>query len=370
MSVKTERRKKVLFLSPYPFGKAPSQRLKYEQYYAYFEEQGYDLTTSSFVDDEFWSFIYKPGNTLRKILFTLKGYLRRTADLFRLHKYDVVYTHLWVTPVGPPIFEWLVHKLSKKLVFDIDDMIFIVGKSAANPLRNLINGRKKSISLMKYADHVVTCTPDLTDFAMKRNAHCTDISSTVDTDINQPVNAYSNDKIVTIGWTGSHSTVKYLHLLTPVFQKLAQERKFKLRVIGTSDFHMEGVDYEYFQWAEDTEVANIQGMDIGVYPLPIDNWVLGKSGLKALQYMSFGLPTVATNYGTAINRIIVDGENGILVKTEDEWIEKLKYLIDNPDERRRIGMNGRQTVLEKFSVRATRDVYLNILNRLTEPSKS
>lgn len=55
------------------------------------------------------------------------------------------------------------------------------------------------------------------------------------------------------------------------------------------------------------------------------------------------MPVVATNVGTAINRVITDNENGLLVKTDDEWLEKLKYLIDNPTERARIGKNARQT---------------------------
>ena len=50
-------KQKILFLSPYPFGKAPSQRLKYEQYYPFFEAAGFDITTSSFIDDDLWSVI-------------------------------------------------------------------------------------------------------------------------------------------------------------------------------------------------------------------------------------------------------------------------------------------------------------------------
>lgn len=358
------QKKKVLFLSPYPYGKAASQRLKYEQYFSHFEENGYELETSSFVNDAFWDIIYKKGHLLKKMGYTLRGYAARTRDLFRLSRYDVVYVHLWVTPLGPPVFEWLVRKLSKKMVYDIDDMIHLSKGSAMNRLINTVKGKKKPVALMKYSDHVITCTPDLNDFARQYCAHCTDISSTLDTDRMQPVYRYSNDTPVTIGWTGTHSTVPYLYLLTPVFQRLAKERRFRLRVIGNFQFHMDGVDYDYVDWTKEHEVEDLQKMDIGVYPLPIDSWVMGKSGLKALQYMTFALPTVATNVGTAINRIIVHGENGYLVKTEDEWLETLKYLIDHPEERERVGRNARKTVLDRFSIEANKKVYLGILNSL------
>ena len=356
--------KKVLFLSPYPLGKAASQRLKYEQYFAHFEANGFELETSSFVDNHFWEIIYKPGFLLRKITGTARGYVRRFLDLFRLHRYDIIYIHLWATPLGPPIFEWMIRKLSKKIVYDIDDMIYKSEGSAMNNLVHMLKGKNKSIALMKYADHVITCTPDLNDFAKQYCANCTDISSTLDTERLFPINKYTNEKPVVIGWTGTHSTVPYLHLLDTVFQKLAKERTFKLRVIGNFQFQLNNVEFEYFDWNKEDEAAQLQGMDIGVYPLPTDAWVMGKSGLKALTYMTVGLPVVATNVGAAINRVIAENENGFLVKTEEEWLEKLKYLIDNPIERERIGKNARQTVLQKFSIEANKPVYLQILKSL------
>jgi glycosyltransferase involved in cell wall biosynthesis len=355
---------KVLFLSPYPYGRAASQRLKYEQYFSYFEEHGFELETSSFIDEKFWKVVYKKGFLLEKIFGTMRGYMRRVRDLFRLHQYDIIYIHLWATPFGPPFFEWMIRKLSKKIVYDIDDMIYKSEGSAMNNLSFMLKGKDKPIALMKYADHVITCTPDLNAFALQYCDHCTDISSTLNTVKMVPVNTYSNDHTPVIGWTGTHSTVPYLYLLTKVFQRLSKERKFKLRVIGNFEFHMDGVDYEYMNWSEQKEVEQLQGMDIGVYPLPVDAWVMGKSGLKALTYMTFALPVVATNVGSAIQRVITDNENGFIVKTDDEWVNKLKYLIDHPQERKRLGLNARKTVIDKFSVEANKPVYLGILKSL------
>ena len=82
-------KKKILFLSPYPFGKAPSQRLKFEQYYPYFEEAGFELETSSFIDEEFWKVIYQPGNLLGKISGTLRGYLDLSLENLPAHCVDI-----------------------------------------------------------------------------------------------------------------------------------------------------------------------------------------------------------------------------------------------------------------------------------------
>ncbi len=88
---------------------------------------------------------------------------------------------------------------------------------------------------------------------------------------------------------------------------------------------------------------------------------MGKSGLKAIQYMSFGLPCVATDFSTA-QKFIIDGVNGFLVKSDDEWVDKLVELIDSPLLRKEVGTNGRQTILEKFSKHVVKDQYLSILN--------
>ena len=101
-------------------------------------------------------------------------------------------------------------------------------------------------------------------------------------------------------------------------------------------------------------------IDIGLYPLPDEKWVLGKSGLKALQYMALGIPTVATAIGANF-RVIEDGVSGFLVQTEEQWYSILEKLILNSDLREEIGKNARIRVEKLYSITANRDIYLNIL---------
>ena len=126
---------------------------------------------------------------------------------------------------------------------------------------------------------------------------------------------------------------------------------------------MPGIDLEVIQWTKENEVIDLQGIDIGVYPLPINDWVLGKSGLKALQYMAFGLPTVATDVGTT-PKIIKHMENGILVKSNDDWITALEALILRPQLREKLGKNARETILIRYSTEVIGKSYLKIINDL------
>ena len=219
---------------------------------------------------------------------------------------------------------------------------------------------------MRKANHVITCTPKLDEFVKQFNSNTTDISSTVDTKSNYiPINNYKNDHQIIIGWSGSHSTSKYLYLLENVFQELAKKYNYKLIVIGDSNFDIKGVDVESYNWSEEIEVATLQKFDIGVYPLPDEEWVYGKSGLKAIQYMALGIPTIATAIG-ANYRIINDGINGYLVSTNNFklWKKRLEQLITSENLRERLGKEGRKTIEEHYSIEANKDKYLAIFNSL------
>jgi L-malate glycosyltransferase len=100
-----------------------------------------------------------------------------------------------------------------------------------------------------------------------------------------------------------------------------------------------------------------------------EDWVLGKSGLKALQYMAVGVPTVATNVGST--PIVVNHErDGLLVETEDQWLEALEQLIDDSELRRRLGANGRRKVVENYSIQAVCQKYLNIFDTIVRQART
>jgi len=364
LSERRVKRKKLLVICPHPVGYAPGQRLKYEQYFEIFKANGYDVTVSPFMSEKFQKLVYDKGRYPEKIFWTIAGYLRRIFDLFRIRMYDAVYVFLWVAPFAPPLFEMLTRKLARRMVYDIDDLVFLNPPSSSNPLVHYLRSPKNHISLMKSADHVITCTPYLDQFVRKYNQHTTDISSTINTNLYRPKTNYEVRAKFIIGWSGSHSTSKYLHLLDDVFKELAKKYSFKLLVMGDAGFTLNGVEVEALPWNEKYEVEVISRFDIGVYPLPNEEWVLGKSGLKALQYMALGIPTVATDIGT-IHRIIRNGENGFLVSSEDEWKTTIESLMNDQCLRQKTGKQGSLTVEELYSINANKEKYLTILNSLT-----
>jgi glycosyltransferase involved in cell wall biosynthesis len=88
-------------------------------------------------------------------------------------------------------------------------------------------------------------------------------------------------------------------------------------------------------------------------------------GLSVLEPMVRGVPVVASRVG-GIPEVVVDGETGLLVPAADEAALSvaLMRLLSDPEERSRMGANGRSRARQQFSM----DAELDQLVALIEPS--
>ncbi|PCH68746.1 MAG: hypothetical protein COC01_03150 [Bacteroidetes bacterium] len=137
----------------------------------------------------------------------------------------------------------------------------------------------------------------------------------------------------------------------------------KIKVIGDKNYNNDELDIIGIDWNKDDEIKELSSFDIGIMPLPNDEWSNGKCGLKGLQYMALEMPSIMSPVGVN-NEIINDGINGFLATTVDEWVEKLSLLINSQELRERIGKEARQTVLERYSVESQKSKYLTYFNEV------
>lgn len=358
-----EERRRILVLCPYPEGRAPSQRLKYEQYFDSWRQAGFAVEVSPFWDERAWGVLFQRGRWAAKVAAFLRGAARRLGDLRAIRSADLVYLHLEALPLGPPLLERWMARRGVPIVYDLDDLVYLPHASAANRFMRWLRGKGKIPEIVSLARHTIVCTEHLAEFARRHSARVTNISSTIDTAAYRPRPHRPATKGVVVGWSGSHSTSPYLLLLADVLRELQAEEDIRVKVIGDAAFRMPGVRVEAHPWRRETEVEDLSELDIGVYPLPDEEWIKGKSGLKALQYMALEIPTVAQRLGTNLE-IIREGENGLLASSPAEWKAALRTLIRDPDLRRRLGQEGRRTVMERYSVEANRERYLEVLGRI------
>jgi glycosyltransferase involved in cell wall biosynthesis len=339
---------RLLALVPSLYDKSPGQRYRLEQWEPLLRERGVDITYAPFECAELNDVVYKQGQIAKKLRLVVQALGRRAALLSKLTNYDVIYLHREAALLGPAVFERLIHRSGVPIVFDFDDAIFLSYKSPSNGYLSYLKFAGKTKTNCRLAAHVMVGNPYLAEYARQFNQNVSIIPTTIDTDKYKPVNIEDASGPVVIGWTGSHSTVQHLDTLRSALAKLAQRESIRLRVIGTPNYQIEGVEFETIMWRSETEVEDLSAVDIGIMPLPDDNWARGKCGAKALQFMAMGIPTVCSPVGVNTD-IIQDNENGLIANSEDEWIEKLSLLIRSRELRARLGKAGRQTIEQRFS---------------------
>jgi glycosyltransferase involved in cell wall biosynthesis len=203
-------------------------------------------------------------------------------------------------------------------------------------------------TICRVARHVTVGNAYLARFAQNHAREVTVVPSTIDTDVYQ-IQSRPRNRVPVIGWTGSVTTASYLATLAPALRRLREKRDFELRVIGAK-VDIEGLTVCCIPWAADTEPDDLRALDVGLMPLPDDEWSRGKCGMKALQYMALGIPPVVSPVG--VNATIVrDGVSGFHARTEDEWIDRIALLLEDEPLRRSLGHEARRTVEASYSAR-------------------
>lgn len=339
---------RVLALMPALYDTSPSQRYRLEQWEPLLRERGVEITYEPFEDEELHAFLYKPGMIGKKLQLVTRGLGRRMSLVRRAKDYDLVYIMREAALLGPPLFEKLIHQQRVPIVFDFDDAVFVSYRSPSNGYLSYLKFASKTKTICRIASHVMAGNPYLADYARQVNDRVTVIPTTIDTEKYLVPQPKESSGPPVIGWTGSYSTVQHLDTLRSALKKLAERESFQLRVIGTPSYQCPPIDVEATPWRADTELQDLSAIDIGVMPLPDDKWSKGKCGLKALQFMALGIPTICSPVGVNTD-IIQDDQNGFLASTEDEWVDKITRLLRSRELRQRLGQAGRATVEQKYS---------------------
>ncbi|HMV11014.1 MAG TPA: glycosyltransferase family 4 protein [Cyclobacteriaceae bacterium] len=356
---------KVLFWVPYPKAESPSQRFRFEQYLSLLSQNGIQYKLSTFWDDQSWKILYLPGKTFQKLMGFVRGIFRRIASVFTLSSYDFIFIHREAMPLGPPIFEWIAYLSGKKIIYDFDDAIWLPNTSAENKIAGWLKWHRKVSSICRWSTQVSCGNEFLCSYARQYNKNVVFNPTTIDTEHlhNPTLYPVQRDSRITIGWTGTHSTLKYLDFLEPIFQSLEQKFPGQVRflVIANKKPDLKLHSLEFIPWNKSTEIPDLLKLDIGVMPLTDDIWAKGKCGFKALQYMALGVPCVISPVG--VNSEIVDnGVTGFLATTKNEWIEKLERLMADQKLREAMGKKGREKVEAEYSVKSNAANFLQLFS--------
>jgi len=348
--MRSDNKAKVMFITPYPT-EGPSNRYRVEQYFPYLSKADIEYDIYPFLNQQSYKIFFSHRSRIIKSMHIACSMIKRLLMALKVRNYDIVFVYLEAFPVGPPFLEWMWVKLMHKpIIYDFEDAIYLKRNGARRWLLNLIKNPRKFYGILRLSAHVIVCNNYMKELVSKYNQNVTIIPTSINTHRFTVKKASRSKNKVLLGWIGSHTTLPYLLAIKKPLERLAQRYDIALKVVGGGrNVSIPGLEVTTDEWSLENDVENFQSLDIGLYPLPHDERALAKTPFKTIQYMSVGIPVVASRAG-AIDSIITDGINGLLIETEDEWVEKLSTLLEDSQARTKIGLEGRKTVEERFSL--------------------
>jgi glycosyltransferase involved in cell wall biosynthesis len=362
--LKADNQKKpvIHFWVPYPESTAPSQRFRVELFLPTLTQKGFQFEVLSFLDEKAWEILYKPGKGFMKTIGTIKGFFRRIIHLWKSVKADYIFLHREATPVGPPVFEWLLVKiLRKKIIHEYDDAIWIPGGEKISWIKKWLKATWKVKYIIRWAYKIAAGNEFLCNYARQYNSSVFLIPTVVDTQNgHNKMRDQFADKRIVVGWTGTHTTLHNLEEIQDIIPELKKEIDFDFYIISNKPPEW-NFDFIYKQWDEETEVDDLLRMHIGVMPLKKGPWFEGKCGFKLIQYHALGIPAVASPVG--VNSLItLNDKTGFIANTPGEWRSALKKLIEDAGLRSQMGQAGKEHIESNYSLNSLLPAFISLFS--------
>lgn len=361
-------RRRLLVLASKAEGQAPSQRFRFEQWAPHLRsDHGIELDLLPFESPALSETLYRPGHFTRKARLILVDFVRRAAAVSRARRYDAVLVHREASLLGPAIYERLIARSGIPLIFDFDDSVWSAAQEQNNGIFSRLHFFGKTKTICRIASAITPGNEFLASYARQFNDRVFVTPTSIDLDSYPVVAEPVAGAQFIVCWTGSTSTLAHFERARAPLEQLARQIPLTVKVICNQPpaEPIAGADFVFVPWSKQDEAREVGACHAGIMPLPDNEATRGKCGLKALQFMATGRPTVVSPVG--MNRdLIRHGENGLLASTDDEFVEALLGLSLSRDRRRDIGLKARRTIEEGYSARAVAARFASVVRSLTD----
>jgi glycosyltransferase involved in cell wall biosynthesis len=350
-AIGTESDPKSLLCLSYLTDINASSRQRVYNYIPYFEKYNIRTTVAPPTAVETYQKLFLPWQIRDQLKYFIILFLKRFSHIFSASNYDVVLFQRELFSeffYDPPFWVFPLRLLSRRLVFDVDDVLWKLPPQsvrAKSPWQNRL-ARMRFRWNVGLSDQVVVSTEHIAEYARRINSSLTVISTPVDAR-SHPARKHTKSEPVVIGWTGGPGNLAYLKMVEKSLEHLASRYALRFHLICSKSIALKGIEVSFIPWHKNTEPVELAKMDIGIMPLSDNEYTRGKAGFKILEYMAAGLPSVASPVGVNAG-IIDDGVTGFLARDEKQWIDALSHLIESASLRMKMGSKSREVALEKY----------------------
>jgi glycosyltransferase involved in cell wall biosynthesis len=264
----------------------------------------------------------------------------------RADEYDVFVVHRPLDQTNVRFIED-VHAAGGKVIVDEDDDLYQLDQTKNEAAKRILgaDGAYWHSAALAAADAVTVSTPALATSFAHLNENIQVAYNHLPSWVCELPRPRMNNQYVQIGYAGIIQTHLHdLEWLAIAGEAMMVDAEFTwvgdievpraLRTITWASKHYE------FQATAPLLYGCMARADIGIVPLLPCPFNEAKSWLKALEYMSLGIPVVATNLPEQ-SRLIEHGVTGFLADTPGEFAEYVQILVHDEAMRLTMGMAAR-----------------------------
>lgn len=148
---------------------------------------------------------------------------------------------------------------------------------------------------------------------------------------------------LTVGWSGGASHLAdWAAAGSAVSEALAAHPAADMHFIGADYSPLLGRECRFDRWQVSVwDYYKTVDFDIGLAPLAPLPFNDSKSHIRALEYAALGIPVIASDL-PPYRDFVIDGVTGYLVRTQQQWQQRLTELINDEAARAEMGAKARE----------------------------
>ena len=313
----------------------------------------------------------KFNNNLYKKLYQCFLYFkilyRRTKQLSYdiIHKPAVIIVERELIPRYLPAYlkKIYISVISKSfLIWDFDDDLICVKEISCSEWNLLNNNSRITLATSNYLLSMLNskCV------AKRIQLPTTDsFASSLNLEFYQKNREDEFQNAIRLVWVGTSSNIQNVYSIIPQLEDAAKSikdigKQLILHFVCNISLKINKLKYLQISseiWNRKVAERAILLSHIGLMPIPNNKFSLGKGGFKLIQYMSTGIPVIASNIG--FNKEIVDSCCGFLV--EEQWTDSIVKLSLDFDLWKSMGEMALKKYNEKFNYKHNANIWKKII---------
>lgn len=296
-------------------------------------------------------------------------------------EYDILYINYLTLAWDFALIGMLFRKYGKKIVFDIDDLIWEIQKdnSSYETYKPGSDGRAVVTDIVNEVDYVTVTNNYLKNalisYTKKTHDKVKVVPNYIDLDLYKWRAKPIKKSTVRIGYFGSSSHFNDLgdrnfidgldrimkeypnvEILTVGAMLASFKRRYGMRYFN--DFGHQNI-YTWVGMMKD----KLKDVDIWAVPLVENTYTRSKSNIKFLEMSSTGKPGCWQNQ-RQYQELVEDGKNGFLCHYGAEWYESLKKLVESPEIREKMGQEALKTVKKDHQMKNNVQRYVDLFTEV------